>query len=49
MARRDEAGSSRSDPLTMTTVGLLALLAAGGTAFCLGYAIWWLIRFWAPI
>lgn len=41
--------SSGSDPLTITVVGLLALVAVGGTVFCLIYAIWWLITFWAPL
>lgn len=37
-----------SDTLTKVVVGLLALLAVGGTLFCLVYAVWWLIVFWAP-
>jgi hypothetical protein len=40
--------ASRSDPLTLTVSGLLALVAVGGTLFCLGYALWWLLVFWAP-
>ena len=50
MAHTDQPGSSsRSDPLTITVVGLLALVAVGGTLFCLGYALWWLVAFWAPL
>lgn len=41
--------SSGSDPLTVVLVGLLTLVALGGTAFCLIYALWWLITFWAPV
>lgn len=49
MAYTDKADSSSgSDPLTLTIVALLALVAVGGTVFCLIYAIWWLIAFWAP-
>ena len=28
--------------------GLLALAGAGAVAFCLLYAIWWLLVYWAP-
>ena len=39
---------SSGDPLTTVIVGLLALIAAAGTVFCIVYAIWWLVRYWAP-
>ena len=48
MIDTDQAQSSSSSRLTTAVVGLLALVAAGGTLFCLVYAIWWLITFWAP-
>ncbi len=49
MAHTDKSDSSSgSDPLTVTVVGLLALAAVGGTVFCLIYAIWWLVTYWAP-
>jgi hypothetical protein len=44
----DRTDSGGSDPLTTVTVGLLALAAAGGAVFCLVYAIWWLLVYWAP-
>ena len=50
MAYADKGDSSRrSDPLTLTIVGLLMAVAVAGTAFCLIYAVWWLIAFWAPL
>ena len=44
----DTTGSRGSDPVTTVLVGLLALAALGGTPFCLGYALWWLLTVWAP-
>lgn len=50
MAYADELeSSSGSEPLTAAVVGLLGLIAAGGTIFCLVYAIWWLATYWAPL
>jgi hypothetical protein len=40
--------ASGSDPLTITIAGILALAAIASTVFCLTYAIWWLVTFWAP-
>ena len=48
MPYNDRADSVGSDPLTTVIVGLLALAAAGGAAFCLVYAIWWLLVYWFP-
>ena len=44
----DKSSSSGSDSLTIAVASILALIALAGTVFCLGYAIWWLLRFWAP-
>lgn len=48
-ATRDAGPTESSDPLTVTTTALLALVAVLGLLFCLGYAVWWLITFWAPL
>ena len=48
MAYDDRTDSGGSDLLTTIIVGLLTLTAVGGIVFCLGYAIWWLLTFWAP-
>lgn len=40
--------SSGSDRLTIAVVGFLTLIAVAGTLFCLIYAVWWLVVFWAP-
>lgn len=49
MFNSDEVGATqRSDPLTVTIASTLALVAGAGTVFCLVYAIWWLVTFWAP-
>ena len=39
---------SGSGSLTTTVAGILALAAAAGTVFCLVYAVWWLVTYWAP-
>ena len=41
--------SGGSDPLTKVISGFLALVAAVGWVMAFGYAIWWLIVYWAPI
>jgi hypothetical protein len=41
--------SGGSDPLTKAITGFLALVAAVGWVLALGYAVWWLIVYWAPI
>ena len=41
--------STGSDPLTKAISGFLALVAAVGWVLAFGYAIWWLIVYWAPI
>ena len=48
MPYNDSTDFDGRDSLTTVIVSLLALAALGGTAFCLGYAIWWLIKVWAP-
>jgi hypothetical protein len=49
MAGNDDAGTApRSDPLTSVVMGFLGLVAGAGTLFCLVYAVWWLVVFWAP-
>ena len=48
MAYNDRTESRDSDPLTTVVLSFLVLVAVGGTVFCLVYAIWWLITFWAP-
>ena len=48
MPYSDRTDSGGSDARTTVTVGLLALAAVGGAAFCLVYAIWWLLTYWAP-
>jgi hypothetical protein len=48
MSDNDRSSSGGSDPLTTVIVSLLTLAALAGTVFCLGYAVWWLIVFWAP-
>ena len=40
--------SGGSDPLTKAISGSLALVAAVGWIAAFGYAIWWLIVYWAP-
>jgi hypothetical protein len=45
----DPPRSSGSDPLTKVISGFLALVAAVGWVLAFGYAIWWLIVYWAPI
>lgn len=48
MTYDDRTDSGGGDALTTVAVSLLALAAVGVTVFCLVYAIWWLIAFWAP-
>jgi hypothetical protein len=48
MTDNDRTESGETGPLTLTIASLLALAAAGGMAFCLVYALWWLNKFWAP-
>jgi hypothetical protein len=48
MPNNDTTDSGRSDPRTTVSAGLLALAGAAGVAFCLVYAIWWLLVYWAP-
>ncbi len=40
--------SSGTDPLTIAVAAILTLAAVAGVIYCLAYAIWWLITFWAP-
>jgi hypothetical protein len=48
MTDNNKIDSGSSGSLTVVIAGLLALAAAGGMAFCLIYALWWLNKFWAP-
>ena len=48
MQYNDRTDSGGSEPMTTVVVGLLALAAVGGAVFCLVYAIWWLLTYWAP-
>ena len=44
----DADPTAGTDLLTVTITALLALVAVLGVLFCLGFAVWWLLAFWAP-
>ncbi len=48
MSYSNSTASRSTDPLTMVIVGILTLVALGGSLFCLVYAVWWLWVYWAP-
>jgi hypothetical protein len=48
MTYNDRTESGDTSLLTTVMASLLALAAAGGMAFCLLYALWWLNKYWAP-